>query len=183
VWLTLAAGCLGVVMGINRAIKTREQESEALRILSGVAGLVLIGVSLYTVVASGGLSARTSYAVLYLMILGLSLCARQLEGIPVAAVFIIIVGLGVCYVIGRGGMLHDVNELLLKYNDKILIIGGVMAIAVVVVLAMTTLDRLVSMVLNFLGHWMVVIVLSAVSVVHAGLVLFTRGGRGLLKFP
>jgi hypothetical protein len=58
----------------------------------------------------------------------------------------------------------------------------VILIAVVVVLAMTALDKLVGMALNFLGHWMVVIVLSAVSVVHAGLVLFTRGGRGLLRF-
>jgi hypothetical protein len=41
---------------------------------------------------------------------------------------------------------------------------------------------LVGMVLNALGQGIVVIVLSAVSMIHAGLVLFNGDGRGLLKF-
>jgi hypothetical protein len=181
-WLTLAAGCLGVVMGINRAIKTREHESRALQTLSTLAGVLLIGVSLYTIVTSGDLAARTSHAVPLMMILGLSLCARQLEGIPVAVVFIIILGLGVFSVIGHGGIPQNVNELLLKYNVKKLILGGVIVIAVAVILTVTTLEKLVNLVLNVLGHGIVVIVLSAISMIHAGLILFTGDGRGLLKF-
>jgi hypothetical protein len=181
-WLILAAGCLGVAMGINRAIRTRWRESEALTVLSGVAGFVLIGVSLYTLFASGP-GARTSSAVLYMMIFGLSLCAQQLKSTSVIAVFIIvIVGLGLCYAIGSGSFPHTGHERLLKYNSKTLIIGGVIVIAIVVVLAMSAQDKVVRMVLNVLGHWTVVILLSAVSVAHAGLVLFSRGGRGLFKF-
>ena len=181
-WLTLAAGCLGVVMGINRTIKTREHESQALQTLSAIVGVLLIGASIYTIVTSGGHTARTSYAIPFMMILGLSLSARQLGSIPVVAVVILILGLGGLYVFGHGGMPHSFHELLQTRNPKIMIISVVIVICGFVVLAMTMMETLVHMVLNVLGHGIVVIVLSAISMVHAGLVLFTGDGRGLLKF-
>jgi len=181
-WLILAAGCLGVVMGINRAIKTREHESRALQTLSAIVGVLLIGASIYTLFTSGGLSARTSYAVPFMMILGLALSARQLESIPVTAVFMLILGLGVLSVIGHGGMPQSVNELLQKQNLRKLIISGAIVIGGAIVLTVATVEKLVDLVLNVLGLGIVVIVLSAISMVHAGLVLFTGDGRGILKF-
>jgi hypothetical protein len=181
-WLTLAAGCLGVVMGINRTIKTGEHESRALQTLSAIMGVLLIGASIYTIVTSGGLTVRTSYATFLMMILGFSLCARQLGSIPVVAVVILILGLGGLYVFGHAGMPHSFHELLQMQNPKILIICVVIIICGFVALAMTMVETLVHMVLNALGQGIVVIVLSAISMVHAGLVLFTGDGRGLLKF-
>ena len=181
-WLTLAAGCLGVIMGINRTIKTREHESRALQTLSAIAGVLLIGVSIYTIVTSGGHTARTSYAIPFMMVLGLSLCARQLGSIPVVAVVILILGLGGLYVFGHAGMSHKLHELLQMRNPKIFILSVVLVICGFVVLAMTMMEMLVHMVLNALGQGIVVIVLSAISMIHAGLVLFTGDGRGLLKF-
>ncbi len=180
-WLILAAGCLGVVMGINRTIRTREHENRELQTLSAIFGVLLIGASIYAIVTSGGLTARTSYAIPFMMILGLSLSARQMESIPVVAVFIVILGLGVLYTIGNGSMPHSLNELLQMRNTKILIISVVIIICGFVVVAMTMMEVLVAAVLNALGLGIVVIVLSAIGTVHAGLVLFT-GGRGLLKF-
>ena len=181
-WLTLAAGCLGVVMGIDRTIRTREHESQALQALSAIAGVLLIGVSLYTIVTSGGHTAATSYAVHFMMILGLSLSARQLGSIPVVAGVILILGLGGLYVFGRAGMPHSFHELLQMGNPKIMIISVVIVICGFVVLSMTVMEMLVHMVLNALGQGIVVIVVSAISMIHAGLVLFAGDGRGLLKF-
>jgi len=79
-------------------------------------------------------------------------------------------------------MSHKLHELLQMRNPKILIISVVIVVGGFVVLAMTTVEMLVHMVLNALGQGIVVIVLSAISMVHAGLVLFTGDGRGLLKF-
>ncbi len=181
-WLTLAAGCIGVVMGINRTIKTREHENAVLHTLSAIAGVMLIGVSIYAIFTSGGHIARTSYAVPFMLILGLSLSARQLESIPVVAVFILIVGLGVLYVLGHNGIPQSLNELVQGQNPKKLIIIGAIGIFGAVVLAMSTMERLVDLLLNALGLGIVVIVLSAIGMVHAGLVLFTGDGRGLLRF-
>jgi hypothetical protein len=181
-WLTLAAGCLGVIMGINRTIKTREHESTALQTLSAIAGVLLIGVSIYTIVTSGGLTVGTSYTILFMLILGLSLCARQLGSIPIVAVVILMIGLGGLYVFDHAGMPHSFHELLQTRSPKIMIISVVIVICGFVVLAMTMMETLVHMVLNTLGHGIVVIVVSAVNMVHAGLVLFTGDGRGLLKF-
>jgi hypothetical protein len=181
-WLTLAAGCIGVVMGINRTIKTREHESRALRYLSAIAGFLLIGAVLYSIVTSGGHTARTSPVIPFMMILGLSLFARQLESIPVVALVILILGLGVLYVYVHGGMPNSLNELLQMQNPKIFIISLVIIICGFVVLSMTMIEMLVDMVLNALGQGIVVIAVSAISLVHAGLVLFTGDGRGLLKF-
>jgi hypothetical protein len=180
--LTLVAGCLGVIMGINRTIRTRDHESRALQTLSTLLGVLLIGVSTYSIVTSVGNTARISYAIPFMIVLGLSLCARQLERIPVAAVFILMLGLGFLYLIGHGGIPQSVNELLQKHNLKKMIIGGVILIAGVIALAMSMMERLVDLVLNALGLGFVVIVLSAISMVHAGLVLFAGDGRGLLKF-
>lgn len=181
-WLILAAGCLGVVMGINRTIKTREHESRALQNLSAIVGVLLIGASIYAIVTSGGLTVRTSYTILLMLILGLSLSARQLGSIPIVAVVILILGLGGLYVFGHTGMPHNLHELLQTRSPKIMIISVVIVICGFVVLAMTTVEMLVHMVLNVLGQGIVVIVLSAISMIHAGLVLFTGDGRGLLKF-
>ena len=79
-------------------------------------------------------------------------------------------------------MPHSLHELLQMRNPKILIICVVIVICGIVVLAMTTMEMLVHMVLNALGQGIVVIVLSVISMIHAGLVLFTGDGRGLLKF-
>ncbi|MGC1455303.1 MAG: hypothetical protein WA946_08985 [Nitrospirota bacterium] len=181
-WLILAAGCLGVVMGINRTIKTREHESSTLQNLSAIVGVLLIGASIYAIVTSGGLTVRTSYTVLLMLILGLSLSARQLGSIPIVAVVILILGLGGLYVFGHTGMPHNLHELLQTRSPKIMIISVVIVMCGFVVLAMTTVEMLVHMVLNVLGQGIVVIVLSAISMIHAGLVLFTGDGRGLLKF-
>jgi hypothetical protein len=181
-WLILAAGCLGVVMGINRTIKTRENESRALQNLSAIAGVLLIGASIYAIVTSGGLTVRTSYTILLMLILGLSLSARQLGSIPIVALVILILGLGFLYVFGHVGMPHSFHELMQMRNPKILIISVVIVIFGFVVIAMTMTEMLVHMVLNALGQGIVVIVLSAISVIHAGLILFTGDGRGLLKF-
>jgi hypothetical protein len=181
-WLILAAGCLGVVMGINRTIKTSEHESRALQNLSAIAGVLLIVASIYTIVTSGGLTVRTSYTILLMLILGLSLSARQLGSIPIVAVVILILGLGGLYVFGHTDMPHNFHELLRMRSPKIMIISVVIVICGFVVLAMTTVEMLVHMVLNVLGQGIVVIVLSAISMIHAGLILFTGDGRGLLKF-
>jgi hypothetical protein len=181
-WLTLAAGCLGVVMGINRTLKTKEHENRALQNLSAILGVLLIGVSIYAIVTSGGLTVRTSHTILLMLILGLSLSARQLGSIPVAAVVILILGLGGLYVFGHAGMPHNLHELLQTRNPKIMIISVVIVICGIVVLAMTTVEMLVGMALNALGQGIVVIVVSVISMIHAGIVLFTGDGRGLLKY-
>jgi tartrate dehydratase beta subunit/fumarate hydratase class I family protein len=94
----------------------------------------------------------------------------------------LILGLGVLSVIGHGGMPQSVNELLQKQNLRKLIISGAIVIGGAIVLTVATVEKLVDLVLNVLGLGIVVIVLSAISMVHAGLVLFTGDGRGILKF-
>jgi len=181
-WLTLAAGCLGMVMGINRTIRTREHESPALQKLSALSGVLLIGAAIYAILTPGGLTVRMSHAIPFMMILGLSLCARQLGSIPIVAVVILILGLGGLYVFGYAGRPHSLHELLQMQNPKIMIISVVIVICGIVVLAMTTVEMLVHMVLNALGQGIVVIAVSVISMIHAGLVLFTGDGRGLMRF-
>jgi hypothetical protein len=95
----LAAGLLGTVMGVNRIMKTRENESTVLQSLSTVMGILLITLSVYSMFTVHG----TRYVVPFMMILGLSLCARWLEGIPVTAVLILIAGLAILYVSAMAG--------------------------------------------------------------------------------
>ncbi len=181
-WLVLGAGCLGVVMGIDRTLRTRERESRALKTLSAAAGFLLIGASVHIILTSVGLAARTTYAVPFMMLLGLSLSARQLESIPFTAVFALILGLAALYTVGHGGMPQSIKDLLGTENLRKAVVAGGLVLGGALVLAFAAAEKLVDAVLEFLGLGAVVIVLSAVSVIHAALVLFTGDGRGVLQF-
>ena len=177
----LVVSLLGTVMGVNRTLKTREHENPILQSLSTVVGVLLIAISAYSMFTAGGTIGSARYVVPFMMIQGLSLSARWLESLHVTAVLILILGLGILFVLGQGGMPQSITDLLQKQNTRKLIIiafivlggGGILMISV---------EKLLDLVLDILGQGLVVIAISVIGVVHAVLILSSGDSRGLIRY-
>jgi len=182
VLVLLIAGLLGTVMGVDRTLKTREHESAFLQSLSTAMGVLLIAISAYSMFTAAGTVGSARYVVPFMMILGLSLSARWLESIHVTVVLILVPGLGILYVLSHGGMPQSMTELLQKQNLRKLIIIACIVVGGWITLAVSTVEKLVDIVLDLLGQGLVVIALSATGAVHAVLILSSGDGRGLMKY-
>jgi len=178
----LVAGLLGTVIGFNRTIKTRENESPRLQLLSTVVGILLAAISAYSMFTAHGTVGSARYVVPFMLVLGLSLCARWLESIHVAAVLFLIFALGILVVLGQGGMPHNITELLQKQNLRKLMMIAATALGTGVFLIVSTVEKLVDLVLDILGQGLVVLAMSVIGVVHAVLILSSGDSRGLLKY-
>jgi uncharacterized SAM-binding protein YcdF (DUF218 family) len=174
----MAAGLLGTVLGVNRTMKSRENESSVIQSLATVMGILLITLSVYSMFTAGG----SRYLVPFMLILGLSLCARWLEGIPVAAVLVLILGLAILYVISHGGMPHSLEQALQRQNARKLVLIAALVIGGTVLLMVSTVEKLVDFVLNILGQGLVVTALSVVGVVHSAVILWSGSSRGLMRY-
>ena len=178
----LVAGLLGTVIGFNRTIKTRENESPRLQLLSTVVGILLAAISAYSMFTAHGTVGSARYVVPFMMILGLSLSARWLESIHVTAVLFLILGLGILIVLGQGGMPQSINELLQKQNLRKLMMIAATALGTGVFLIVSTVEKLVDLVLDILGQGLVVLALSATGVVHAAVILASGDSLGLIEY-
>jgi hypothetical protein len=182
VLVLLAAGLLGTVMGINRTFRTKEHESPVLRSIASAAGVLLIAISVYSMFTAGGTVGSDRYAVPFMMILGLSLSARWLESIHVTAVLILLLGLGILFALGQGGMPQSMTELLQGQNTRKLIMIAAIVVGGAFILMLSTVEKIVDLVLDILGQGLVVIALSAIGAVHAILILSSNDSRGLMRF-
>jgi hypothetical protein len=178
----LVAGLLGTVMGVNRTLKTREHESPVLQSISTVVGVLLIAISACSMFTAGGTVGSARYAVSFMLLLGLSLSARWLESIHVTAVLILLLGLGILFVLGQGGMPQNITEMLQKQNTRKLIIIAAMVVGGGITLAISLVEKLVDLVLDMLGQGLVVIAISVIGTVHAIIILSSNDSRGLIKY-
>jgi len=178
----LVAGLLGTVMGIDRTLKTREHESPVLQSISTVAGVLLIAISAYSMFTVGGTVGSARYAVPFMLLLGLSLSARWLESIHVTAVLILLLGLGILFVLGQGGLPQSITEMLQKQNTRKLVIIAAMVVGGGITLAASFVEKLVDLVLDILGQGLVVLAISVIGAVHAMLILSSNDNRGLIKY-
>jgi len=178
----LVAGLLGTVMGVNRTLKTREHESPILQSLSTIVGVLLIAISAYSMFTAGGTVGSARYVVPFMMIQGLSLCARWLESIHVTAVLILILGLSILFVLGQGGMPQSIAELLQKQNMRKLIIIAFIVLGGGIILMVSTVEKLLDPVLGILGQGLVGNAISVIGGVHAVLILSSGDSRGLIRY-
>jgi succinate dehydrogenase hydrophobic anchor subunit len=173
--------CWSLVFGSQGVqTSTREHENPVLQSLSMVVGVLLIAISAYSMFTAGGTVWSARYVVPFMMIQGLSLCARWLESIHVTAVLILMVGLGILLVLGQGGMPQSITDLLQKQNTRKLIIiafivlggGGILIISV---------EKLLDLVLGILGQGLVV-TRHGYRGGSAVLILSSGDSRGLIRY-
>lgn len=181
-WTLLVVSLFGVLMGINRTMKNRENESGLLQGLAAFLGAVLIVFSIFVILQGSVVNSNIGYAVLIMMVLGLSLCARQMEKIPVTLVLALILGLGTVWAIGHFGMPKTDIAVLQKENVKnLLVMVGIIAIAAIV-LMIFTVEKIIDLFLRIIGLGPIVLLLSAIGLAHAVIILLSGNNHGVMRY-
>jgi hypothetical protein len=181
-WSLLAAGLIGVVLGINRTLKAREHESGLLQSVAAFIGLLLIALSIFALFHGNGAKTSFGYTVLIMMIVGLSLCARQLKRIHVTLVLVIVLGLGIAWAISHFGMPRSAAALMQKENINNLLIAAGVILVCVTVLIIFTIERMIDLFLGILGLGPIVILLSGIGLAHAIIIRSTGNSRGVMQY-
>ncbi len=182
VWGLLAAGIIGLLMGINRTLTTRERESGMLQLVSAVLGLLIMAYAVFSLFKGGVAYNKLNFTSSLMMLMGLSLCARQLERAHVVLVFSLVVAIGMIWAIVHSGILHSEMALLQKEHIRyIVIVAGVIVLAAVL-LAIVTIETFVDLLLEILALGPVVILLSGIGLAHAVIVLVTGNSLGVMRY-
>jgi VIT1/CCC1 family predicted Fe2+/Mn2+ transporter len=100
-WLLLAAGALRVVLGIDRTLKPRKQESKLLQVVSFLAGALLLAAPIGLVMQAGKGPAVSGVSILLMLALGICLTARVLKSIPLAFIIVAVTGTGLLNLLNR----------------------------------------------------------------------------------
>jgi hypothetical protein len=79
-------------------------------------------------------------------------------------------------------MPQSMTELLQKQNLRKLLTIAATALGTGVFLIVSTVEKLVDLVLDILGQGLVVLALSVIGVVHAVLILSSGDSRGLIRY-
>jgi hypothetical protein len=178
----LVVSLFGVMMGINRTMRSRENESGPLQGLAAFMGVILIVFSIFVLFQGSVVNSSIGYTVLIMMVLGLSLCARQLEKIHVTLVLALILGLGTVWAIGHFGMPKTDVAVLQKENVRnLLVMVGIIALGAIV-LMIFTVEKIIDLFLSILGLGPIVIVLSGIGVAHAFIILFSGNNHGVMRY-
>ena len=93
-WVLVVVGVLAVALGINRTFNRKKKESDLLKALGLIGGIVTLALPILIVMGGEDLTWFSPITFLVMIALGLCLCARPLRKIPVTFIVIGAVGLG-----------------------------------------------------------------------------------------
>lgn len=128
-WVVLLVGLVGVVMGIDRTINFKKNESAVLRILALVGGIVMLILPILIVLQGAGGEGVAPLTLLLMLLLGLSMCARGMRRVPITFLVVAAAGLGLLLVALRLSDVPVVGEIpmAIVVIGMLLVLGGVFA--------------------------------------------------------
>ncbi len=94
--LFIIFGIVGVILGINRALKKEEEESRPLMWIGGISSFLLFGLLIFILLNGVHI---TKYNILFTFLYTVSLIARPLKKIPFAFLAAAFIGMGLFYLV------------------------------------------------------------------------------------
>jgi hypothetical protein len=182
IWGLLVTSIIGLLMGINRTLTTRERESRMLQLVAAVLGLFLTAYAVFTLFQGGVAYDKINFTSSLMMLIGLSLCARQLERAHIVLVFFLVVALGMVWAIVHFGIFRSEAALLQKEIIRYIVIAAGVIVLAAVLLTIITIQTFVDLFLGILGLGPVVILLSCIGLAHAVIVLVTGNPLGVMRY-
>ena len=176
-WILLTTGALGVVLGVNRTLKRRKQESKLLQVASFLAGALLLAAPAGMVLQAGSGPAVSGVSILLMLGLGLCLSARALKSMPMAFIIVAVMGTGLFW------LLSQVKQVSFAGDMPIQTIALAMAILLVIVFGISYLiEKTIDLFLGLLSLGPVVTIVAAAALIHGLLIgLHLTDYHGLLN--
>lgn len=165
-WILLAAGALGMALGVNRTLKRRENESRLLPALSFAAGAVLLAAPVGMVLQRAKGPPVSGASILLLLLLGICLMARALKNLPIAFLLVVVLGTGLFWLFSRfkhlSFLIGDVStqSIALAIAVLLLVVFGVSFF----------IEKTIDLFLGLLGVGVVVFVVAAAAFLQGLLV-------------
>jgi hypothetical protein len=176
-WVLLVVGALGVLLGIDRTLRHKKNESRLLRLLGFLGGLVMLALPSVVVLRGTDADRIAPVSLLIMLVLGLCLLARIMKAVPITFLVVGAVGIGLLIVALQiqdtelGGQLPMTAVAVVL----LLVLGGVFAASFLVEAALDTF-------LALLGWGPVVAVVGAAAAVHGLLIAAgITGPAGLME--
>jgi hypothetical protein len=176
-WLLLAAGALGVALGVNRTLKHRKKESKLLQVVSFLAGALLLAAPVGMVLQAGKGPAVSGGSIMLMIGLGICLTARALKSIPIAFIIVAVTGTGLFW------LLAQVKQVSFAGDVPTQAIALAIAILLVIVFGISFLvEKTIDLFLGFLGLGPVVLIVAAAALIQGFLIgLHITDHHGLLN--
>lgn len=167
-------GLVGVAMGINRALKSQEEENKVLHTLGVISGLLLFAILVLVVYndkTNSSSNLITNYSVFFAFLFSLSIVARPLRKFPFAFIIASVIAMVVFYlVMSSAGDVTILGSLSLKW-----IVIGVVVLFLFILIIGYFQEKILDGLLVVVG-WAPILTLLALAVLAQGITL-------LLKYP
>ncbi|MGE5257599.1 MAG: hypothetical protein ACM3KE_13055 [Hyphomicrobiales bacterium] len=177
-WLLLATGVLGVVLGVDRTLKRRTQESKLLQVAAFLAGVALLAAPVALVLQAGqGGPPVSGASVLLMLALGICFTARGLKSIPLAFIIVAVMGTGLFW------LLSQLKQVSFAGDVPTHTIALAIAILLLLVFGISFLiEKTIDLVLGLLSLGPVVFIVGAAALIQGVLVgLHITDHHGLLN--
>ncbi|HWR92980.1 MAG TPA: hypothetical protein VN300_11150 [Desulfobacterales bacterium] len=176
-WLLLATGALGVALGLNRALKSRANESRVLQVIAFLSGAILLAAPVGMVLQSGTGPAVSGVSILLALLLGICLIGRALKNIPFAFITVAVAATGLFW------LLSVVKDF--SFAGSVPTQGIALAIAVVLIIVFGIsffVEKAIDLFLAILSMGPVVFIVAAAALIQGLLVgLHITDRHGLLN--
>jgi len=164
-WLLLATGALGVLLGVNRTLKGRKQESKLLQVISFLAGVLLLAAPIGLVWLERKGPPVSGGSVLAMLALGICLTARALKSIPFAFIIVAVSGTGLFW------LFSQIKHVSFAGDVPTQAIALAIAIVLVIVFGISFLvEKTIDLFLGLLGLGPVVFIVAAVALIQGLLI-------------
>ena len=166
-------GIVGLLLGFDRALKNEENESDKLKVIGAVSGIILIALTVLVSINEYDIGGDfiTKYSILFGLILGMSLISRPFKELPLAFVIAVMVLIGTMYLfISNKDEINQFGAIPLK-----IILLGVLGLVFVVFIIGLIQEKAMDGLLFILGWGPIITVL--------GLALLVQGITLIIEFP
>lgn len=177
-WLLSLTGALGVVLGVNRTLKRRENQSKLLQVLSFLSGAILLAAPVGMVLQSGQGPAVSGVSILLMLLLAICLMGRALKDLPIAFIIAVVTGTGLFWLFSY-------------FKHLSFLIGDVSAQTIALVIAVLLLvvfgvsffvEKTIDLLLGLLSVGLVVFIVAAAAFLQGLLIgLHITDHHGLLN--
>ena len=176
-WLLFVSGALGVVLGVNRTLKRRENESKLLQVISFLVGAVLFAAPV-AMVLQGKQSAEVSaVSILLMLLLAICLVARALKDLPLAFIIVAVLGTALFWLFSSLKPFKFAGDI----SPQTIALG--ISVLILIVFGISfVVETIFDLFLGFLGLGPIVFIVAAVALVQGLLTgLHITDHNGLLN--
>jgi len=180
-FIFIPIGIIAVALGVDRALKKEEEESRTLKILGGIAGIILLALTIILALNEfnepGGVI--SNYTILFSIFMALSLIARPFKNVHIAFIVSVFVALGLLTVI----IFVRESSVSLAGIPLQYILIAVMVIVLLVYIISFIQEQAIDAFLAVLGWGPVITILGLLIIVQAiTLLLDYPNSDGLLSY-